>query len=262
MKRTTLILILSTLSFLGFSQSEIVPNFSFKRGEKLIFRVYYDSFVTGKVTAGEASLEVTYDNKVIGGKTTYHVIGSGHSKGAFDFFFKVIDRFESYFDDQTLSPYVFVRRTREGDYKKDDDVTFLKNKGVAVSRNKTTPIKSDVHDFLSAYYWARNLDATKYKFGESAYFSFFLDDTTYSTKIQFIKKEDVKIGLGKFSTIKIMPGVAKGTVFNKEYPFEVWVSDDKNRIPILAQSKIIVGSVKMELISYTGLANPLTSKYK
>lgn len=136
----------------------------------------------------------------------------------------------------------------------------MRNKKIAISRNKTTPISDDVHDFLSAYYWARNLDVTKYKFGENAFFSFFLDDTTYASKIQFVKKENVKIGLGKFKTIKIMPGVAKGTVFNDEYPIEVWVSDDNNRIPILAQSKIIVGKVKMELVSYTGLANPLTSK--
>ncbi len=262
MKRINFILLFSTIGLFGFSQPTNINNFAFKRGEKLVFRVYYDSFITGKVTAGEASLEVTSEKKVIGGKTTYHVIGTGYSKGAFNFFFKVIDRFESYFDEQTLSPFVFVRRTREGDYKKEDDVTFLKNKGVAVSRKKTTPISSDVHDFLSAYYWARNLDVTKYKFGESAYFSFFLDDTTYSSKIQFIKKDVVKIGLGKFNTIKIMPGVAQGNVFNKEYPFEVWISDDKNRIPVLAQSKIIVGSVKMELVSYSGLANPLTSKYK
>jgi len=242
-----------------FSQSK-VTNFSFKRGEKLVFRVYYDSFLTGKVTAGEATLEVTTDSKVIGGKTTYHVVGTGHSKGTFNLFFKVIDRFESYFDEETLSPLVFVRRTREGGYKKDDDVTFLKNKGVAVSRKKTTPISKDVHDFLSAYFWARNLDVTKYNFGESAFFSFFLDDTTYASKIQFVKKENVKIELGTYKAIKIMPGVAKGNVFNDEYPIEVWVSDDKNRIPILAQSKIIVGSVKMELIGYSGLANPLISK--
>lgn len=262
MKR--LLLITIGFLFLGslFAQNKKINNIAFARGEKLVFRVYYDSYLTGKVTAGEATLEITSDKKEVGGKTTYHVVGTGCSKGAFNFFFKVLDRFESYFDEETLSPMVFVRRTREGDYKKDDDVTFLKSKGVAVSRKKTTSISNDVHDFLSAYYWARNLDVSKYKFGESAYFSFFLDDTTYASKIQFVKKEQVKIGLGKFNTIKIMPGVAKGNVFNKEYPIEVWISDDKNKIPILAQSKIIVGRVKMELVNYSGLANSLTSKVK
>jgi hypothetical protein len=260
MKRLTLLSAMLLLFLFGFSQIKAQENFAFKRGEKLVFRVYYDSFLTGKVTAGEATLEVTSDNKVIGGRPTFHVIGTGRSKGAFNLFFKVIDRFESFFDEETFSPLVFIRRTREGGYKKDDDVTFLKNKGIAISRKKTTPIANNVYDFLSAYYWARNIDVTKYNFGESALFSFFLDDTTYASKIQFVQKENVKIELGKFKTIKIMPGVAKGNVFNDEYPIEVWVSDDKNRVPILAQSKIIVGKVKMELVSYSGLANPLTSK--
>ena len=260
MKRLFLLSIVFLFCSVSIAQNKKVVNFAFKRGEKLVFRVYYDSFLTGKVTAGEATLEVTSDQKEVGGRPTFHVIGTGRSKGAFNFFFKVMDRFESFFDEDTFSPMVFVRRTREGGYTKDDDVTFLKNKGVAISRKKTTPISADVHDFLSAYYWARNIDVSKYKFGESALFSFFLDDTTYASKIQFVKKEDVKISLGKFKTIKIMPGVAKGNVFNDEYPIEVWVSDDQNRVPILAQSKILVGKVKMELVSYSGLANPLTSK--
>jgi hypothetical protein len=40
---------------------------------------------------------------------------------------------------------------------------------------------------------------------------------------------------------------------------DIWVSDDKNRIPILAKSAVVVGSVKLELIEYKGLANPVTS---
>jgi hypothetical protein len=40
----------------------------------------------------------------------------------------------------------------------------------------------------------------------------------------------------------------------------LWVSDDGNKIPILAESAVIVGSVRLELISYSGLLNPFSSK--
>jgi hypothetical protein len=40
---------------------------------------------------------------------------------------------------------------------------------------------------------------------------------------------------------------------------DIWISDDQNRIPVLAKSAVIVGSVKLELIDYKGLANPVTS---
>jgi hypothetical protein len=70
-----------------------VINEAFIRGEKLKFRAYYDSYITGKVTAGIATLEVSEQVKQIEGRTVYHVIGEGRSKGAFSWFFKVNDRF-------------------------------------------------------------------------------------------------------------------------------------------------------------------------
>jgi len=36
-----------------------------------------------------------------------------------------------------------------------------------------------------------------------------------------------------------------------------WISDDLNRVPVRAEAKIAVGSVKMDLTAYSGLANPL-----
>jgi len=50
-----------------------------------------------------------------------------------------------------------------------------------------------------------------------------------------------------------------GEVFSDKYPMILWVTDDKNHIPILAKSAVIVGNVKAELMEYEGLANELTS---
>jgi len=37
----------------------------------------------------------------------------------------------------------------------------------------------------------------------------------------------------------------------------VWLSDDKNHIPIRAKADILFGSLKIDLTSYSGLYNPL-----
>jgi len=50
--------------------------------------------------------------------------------------------------------------------------------------------------------------------------------------------------------------MATGEVFADKYPMYVWVTDDQNHIPVLASSKIIVGSIKIELSSYRNLKNP------
>jgi hypothetical protein len=51
-------------------------------------------------------------------------------------------------------------------------------------------------------------------------------------------------------------------VFKEEEDMTVWVTDDKNRIVVRAEAKILVGSIKMDLNGFSGLANPLTSKEK
>jgi hypothetical protein len=40
----------------------------------------------------------------------------------------------------------------------------------------------------------------------------------------------------------------------------LWITDDENKLPILVKSAVIVGSVKMELIKYSNLRNPIEAK--
>ncbi len=70
-------------------------------------------------------------------------------------------------------------------------------------------------------------------------------------------KETIKVDAGKFNCLKFVPVMSTGRVFKKEEDLMVWVTDDANHLPILAKAKIAVGSVKMEMVSYTGLANPI-----
>ncbi len=236
-----------------------VHNEAFIRGERLTFRAYYDSFLTGKVTAGVASLEVKFENKKINGRNTFHLIGEGKSKGAFNLFFKVNDRFDSYFDDEYLVPWQFIRKTREGDFRKDDEVIFDHLEGKATSRTSVKKIPAGVQDIISAFYYARNMDFSNLKMGDRIPVKFFLDDSVYISAIEFAGREFLITNLGKFKCLKFKPMLATGTVFKQSYAMEIWITDDKNRLPLLAKSEVIVGSVKLELTEYKGLANPVTS---
>lgn len=236
-----------------------IQNTAFTNGEKLTFRVYYQSALTGKVTAGEAKLEVKKKAVTRSGRETYHIVGTGQSKGAFNFFFKVDDRFETFIDEQALIPWYFIRRTREGGYKKDDEVTFRQNHGLAVSRNAVKKVPENTQDIMSVFYYARTLDISGVRPGESFPLSFFLDDSLYTSKIVFLGRERIKTGLGTINCLKFKPMVLKGEVFNEPYPMELWVTDDLNRLPVLVTSAVIVGSVKMELTGYEGLKNPFSS---
>lgn len=237
-----------------------ITNQAFQKGEKLEFRVYYDAMLTGKVTAGYASLEVKSGQKTINNRPVYHVVGEGRSRKAFDWFFKVRDRFESFFDTEAFIPYIFIRRTREGGYVKDDDVKFDHNLEYASSRNALKKIPAGVQDVISAFYYARTIDFTNAKIGQNFPVPFFLDDSVYISVIQYHGIEKVSTSFGTFRCLKFKPMVATGKAFSNPYPMTLWVTDDYNRIPILGESAVVVGSVKMELIGVSNLANPMAAR--
>jgi hypothetical protein len=51
--------------------------------------------------------------------------------------------------------------------------------------------------------------------------------------------------------------VQEGRIFKGNDDLNVWITDDGNRIPVLAQAKVLVGSIKMELSAYEGLVHPI-----
>jgi hypothetical protein len=104
-------------------------NKAYTVGEKLTYRVYYNSFITGNVTAGEATFEISEAHLEHVNKPVLKIHVDGQSKGAFNWFFKVHDTFTSYIDEEQQTPYLFVRRTKEGKYFKNEDSYFYHENG-------------------------------------------------------------------------------------------------------------------------------------
>lgn len=237
-----------------------LENNAFKPGEVLKWRFYYDAWLTGKVTAGIGVAEVKETDRTFFDREVYHIDTEGYSKGLFNLFFKVRDYFDSYIDKEALVPHLFIRRTREGGYVNNDDVYFNHFENRAISRSDTVEIPNDVFDIISSVYYARTLDYSDAEDGDAFPIKFLIDDSVYHSVIIYRGKEIIETRLGTFKCIKFVPRVVIGEVFDDPYPMTLWVTDDNNRIPVLGKSAVIVGSVKMELMEYSGLANPLTSK--
>src|SRR5690606_12641754 len=111
-------------------------------------------------------------------------------------------------------------------------------------------------DILSAIFYARNIDYSKYKPGAKIPFTLFLDEQVYELYIQYLGKEKIKTRYGTFNTIKISPLLIEGTIFKGGDEMMIWVTDDKNHIPVRVSSPIIVGSIKVDLMGYSNLRNP------
>lgn len=234
-----------------------IRNEAFTTNEILQYRVHY-----GFIDAGEARLEILPELKNFGSRRVYHIVGTGKTKGAFDWFFKVRDRYESFIDSQAIIPWYFVRRVDEGGYKISQNVTFNRYKNIAVSEKTTIAVPQNVQDLVSAYYYARTLNFDTAKVNDVFPFNAYLDDEVINMNIKYIGKEKIKTRLGTFNCIKFRPVLLVGRVFKDDEGMTLWVTDDKNRIVVRAQAEILIGSVKMDLKDYSGLANPLLAKIK
>ena len=225
---------------------------AFVPGEQLKFRVHY-----GFMDAGEATLTVSPTLKTVFGKSCYQVIGEGKSVGAFDWFFKVRDRYESYIDKDAMLPWYFVRDVREGGYKVNQKVKFDHVNGLATSEKKAVKTPKHVQDLLSAFYFARTIDFSRAAPGDTFVIQTYLDDAIFPMMLKYTGKVILSTDKGKVRCMKFKPYVMEGRVFKEQESMTIWISDDKNRLPVRAEANLMVGSIKMDLLEYTGVAHPL-----
>jgi len=229
-----------------------VNNEAFKRGEKLTYRIHY-----GFIDAVSASIEVTEENKQFAGRNTLHVVGTGRSKGTFDFFFKVRDRYESYIDEEAIIPWYFGRRINEGGYKTEQDYVFNHLAKKVTNRGTSYDIWENAQDMISGFFLARTMNLGGYEVGHIFSVPTIVDGEMYNLQIKFKGRETVKTEFGKIKCLKFVPILQKGRIFKREEDLIVWLSDDKNHIPIYAKAEILFGSLKVDITSYKGLANPI-----
>jgi hypothetical protein len=233
-----------------------LPHTAFKAGEKLTYVLHY-----GFVNAGEATIELRETDLKMLGRPMLQAVGKGRSLGAFNTFYKVDDHYETYFDRDGVFPWIFMRRVSEGGYEFSQDYAYMQNlHQVNTQKKQTHTVPAHVQDMLSAFYYARTIDYSKAKPGDEFSIDCFLDDEIWPLKMRFVGRETIKLRNGKYRCLKFQPVVQQGRIFKTNDDLNVWVTDDANHIPVLAQAKVLVGSIKMELSSYEGLVHPVAKE--
>ncbi|MBU2928082.1 DUF3108 domain-containing protein [Winogradskyella psychrotolerans] len=244
--------------FAGFQTINVEKESAFQEGEWFKFEMSYSGFLK----AGNATLSV--DEKKLDGKPVYHVVGKGWTTGAIKWFFKVKDRYESYFDKETGAPYKFIRKIDEGGHTKDIEINFDHSNKVAEVNNKkhketkNITTEQDVQDMVSMYYYLRNsIDAASLKEGDEIKTNMFFDEENYGFKLKYLGKETIEVDVNgsdvKVKTLKFRPYVMAGRVFKEEESLTLWVSADKNKIPLKIKADLAVGSLRADLIEFKGL---------
>lgn len=241
-----------------------MENKTFQGGEEITYKLYYNWGIMW-LSAGE----VTFKVNDMGSQ--YHVAVAGRTYKSYEWFFKVRDYYDTYIDKNSLLPKTAIRDVSEGKYKLYNKITFdQENKKASSLRGKTREVATKkeynvgecMHDVISVIYYSRNIDFESYNEGEEFPVKIFMDKEVWPLDVKYKGKEIRKKvkGKGRFNTIKFSPQVVSGRVFKEGEEMMVYVSDDKNRIPLLIESPVSVGSIKAVLKSYKGLKYEMTAK--
>lgn len=233
-----------------------IENKAFGVGERLVFDVSY-----GPIAAGEAVMAVPR-YETVAGRNCYYVEFTVNSRSSFDWIYEVRDKYLTFVDVEAIAPLRFEQHIREGTYTRDFTADFDQVSHIAKTSEGNYPIPEYVHDIMSAFYYARMLDYSGMKPGEYITLFNFYRDTSHELRVKFLGKQELEVEAGTFNTIVVEPLVQEGGLFKAEGRIVIWLSDDERKIPIRVNTKVVIGSIDVELKEYWGLVGQLKSRIK
>ena len=236
-----------------FDTLRSLQNSAFASGEYLKFDINY-----GFVTAGEAIMRIS--DTTHAGRKCYKIEFLVNSKPFFDFFYKVDDHYLTIVDSAGMFPWRFEQHIREGGYRRDFTADFDQLNHVALTTEGKHSIPPYVHDMMSAFYYARLIDYSKYGVGQKLHLQNFYKDSTYALDVKFRGRQTIEVGAGTFRCVILEPLATEGGLFKSEGRVLIWLTDDERRMPVRVNTKIPIGSIDSELIEYHGLKGPLHAK--
>jgi hypothetical protein len=239
----------------------------FKSGERLDYDGYYNLKKIW-VPAGKVRFEV--GDSLVNGESYFHLDGKGKSLKTYDSFFKVRDHYSSVVNKQTLQPISFLRDIHEGGFDLYYDYHFdnLKQEASVISSKTDTSKKmtfefpSCTFDVISAVYFARTLNFDNLQVGDTIPLQMMMDREVFSNVfVRYMGKARAKDQNGVYyRCIKFRPFLVEGSIFEEGEFMNVYVTDDKNRLPIMVEAEILVGSVKAFLSSYKNVKYPMDAR--
>ena len=218
--------------------------------ESLKYGLYY-SFIK----AGTAYIK-TRGLTNVNGKKAYLIQTTAFSASVIDSVFKVRDINYSWLDANTFHSLGYSQSVREGNYKRDEWVTFDNENGrfYGEIQKKEEPkaiaghLEIEVLDMLSSLYFVRKQPL---EVGKDVIFDIINREKQYPLVVKVLRKETVKTEAGKFNCWVVEPQFrGEGIFVAKGKSLKVWLTDDEYRMPVKMSVEVFIGSVYAELLEY------------
>ncbi len=244
----------------GLSQDCKPLDYPFKKGEQLDYDIFYNM---GKLWVPAGRVRFSVLDSIYNNKHCFVFDGKGKTLKSYDWFFRVRDHYCSIVEKTSFQPQQFVRKVIEGDFSLYYNYHFNNKTNKAIvyedkhDKNKKSTIDFPLcsFDVITSVYYARTLDFSDMKINDSIQISMMVDKEIYNDiYVKYLGKATIKDQYGKkYNCIKFRPQLIAGTIFQEGEYMNVYVTNDKNRIPIYIEAEILVGSIKAYIKSIKNL---------
>ncbi|HEY2162903.1 MAG TPA: DUF3108 domain-containing protein [Gemmatimonadaceae bacterium] len=210
----------------------------FAVGERLEYQVKYKG-----ISVGGGDMEVL-PMDTVRGIGVWHTVFKLH--GGF-LFYRVNDKYESWFDSHSLASLRYLKDIDEGSYEPKHRYEIFPDRREYVQDNKA-PAPSVEHplDDGSFIYFLRTVPL---RVGmDTSFNDYFMADRN-PVRFKVVRKDTIDVPAGRFPAIVVQP-IFQSKFFSDGGHAEVWLSDDDNRIMLQMKSHVPWGTLNLYLKSY------------
>lgn len=250
---------LTTLS----AQCKIDTNF-FSVSEKFSYDVHFNwKFVWIKA----ANANITTQAYTYKGVPSYRTRLTVKTTGAANKLMHVSDTLTSIVNIPNFSPLFYSKAAHEGKTNSYEEIfyNYLANETVKarlthyrnnVFRGDTTLTSQKCfYDPVSLLYFVRSLNPSTMTVNQKTSVLVLFTDESFNIKVTYRGTEKVEIDGEKISTVKYSFAIDGKAFQDKKESLFLWVSNDNNRVPVLIETKLGIGSLKAVLKSASGCRN-------
>ncbi len=213
----------------------------------------YDLSWSGGIKIGELRLRIT---RIAGDGDRFEIHARVTDYGAFRFFYPVDDTFVTLVQGPERLPFRYEVVQKEGrGYKAHRLTLYDQDAGLVRYRKNDGPEKEfvvdgRVHNEFSSFFFTRVLP---FEQNRSVIVPTFADEKRHEVVVrarEWIHFKDTL--LGPVDVIEVLPRMTFKGLYDKSGDTVIWFTDDTCRIPVRIRSKILIGSLTAELVSYHG----------
>ncbi len=208
-------------------------------GEKLEYDIKFSA-----LKVGTGSMEVREITDVRGVPSWHTIFGLS---GKF-LFYKLNDKYESWFDLATLSSRRYLQDIEEGNYKPKRRYEIFPERSVySLNGEPEQPSVADPLDDGSFLYFARTIPL---EVGKTYTLTRYFKTDGNPVRITVLRKDTVDVPAGRFTAFVLQPTFQSKGLFSEDGHAEVWITDDDRRMMVQMKSKLSIGSINLYLRSF------------